>query len=126
MPSSKSPQPARCRRVTPGERSERKAAEFYKRDGFDVLETNWRAGHKEIDLVVRKGDLLVFVEVKSSRTRKFGHPVEKVTPKKIQNLVDAATRYVASHDIADCDLRFDVVAITNGEIELFPCAFSAE
>ncbi len=126
MPSSKSPQPARRCGVTPGERSERKAAEFYKQDGYDILETNWRAGHKEIDLIVKKGNLLVFVEVKSSRTKSFGHPVEKVTAKKIQNLVDAATRYVADHNITGCDLRFDVVAITNGTIELFPGAFPAE
>ena len=126
MPSSKSQQTARRKSVASGQISEQKVAALYEQEGFAILECNWRAGHKEIDLIVRKGDLLVFVEVKSGRSKKFGHPAEKVTQKKISNLVEAASRYVADRDITGCDFRFDVVTLTNGEIEFFPGAFSVE
>lgn len=101
------------------------AAEFYIGRGFTVLERNWRAGHKEIDLIVRNDTVVVFVEVKASFSKKFGHPAERIDRRKIENLSEAARRYIAEHDIAGIDVRFDVITFDGGELEHYPNAFPA-
>ena len=101
------------------------AADFFESLGFSVLERNWRTGHKEVDLIVRRENLLVFVEVKSARDAAYGHPAEKVDARKISHLSHAARQYLIDHDIHDCDLRFDVVTFVNDEMEHFPGAFEA-
>jgi putative endonuclease len=108
-----------------GRRFEKQAALFFEQQGYEVVERNWQASHLEIDLIVRKDDLVVFVEVKSSSGMKFGHPVEKVDRRKIINLTKAARQFVIERDISGCDLRFDVVTFVNGELEHFPGAFEA-
>jgi len=91
-----------------------------------VLARNWRAGRLEIDLVVRRGDLIVFVEVKSASSKQFGHPAERVDAKKTVNLTRAAQQFIAHQNVHNCDLRFDIVAFVNGRLEHFPGAFDAE
>ena len=105
---------------------ERLAARFYEQRGFQILERNWQAGRKELDLIVRKDSLIAFVEVKSSRSKQFGHPVERVTRAKVRNLTEAAKRYLQENDVEGCDFRFDVVAFVGGRLEYFPGAFTAE
>ncbi len=125
MPSSKSQPPKDRRKIERGKRFEQLAARFYTEQGFEILERNWRKGHKEIDLIVRKGDLVAFVEVKSSSSTKFGHPVERVDKKKIENLTQCAREYLAAVNLAGVDLRFDVVTFQNGKLEHYPDAFEA-
>lgn len=112
-------------RVRIGRSFEELAAEFFTSKGFDILERNWQAGHKEIDLIIRRDNLIVFVEVKSSSTDKFGHPAERVDKRKITNLTKAAHQYVTEKKIDDCDLRFDVVTFFDGQLEHFPNAFES-
>ncbi len=109
-----------------GREFEKVAATFYQSHGFEILARNWRAGHKEIDLIARKENLIVFVEVKSSKNKKFGHPAERVDRKKIRNLHEAAQQYIISSEIENCDLRFDVVTFVDGQIEHFPDAFQVD
>ena len=113
------------RRQHVGAAFEEQAGRFYINQGFTIIARNWRTGHKEIDLIVRRDDLIVFVEVKASFSQKFGHPVSRVTADKQQNLIDAAQQYLIISNIENCDLRFDVVTFTNGELEHFPNAFPA-
>ncbi len=108
-----------------GRQFERQAALFFKETGFEILEQNYFAGHREIDLIVKKENLIVFVEVKSSSSKKFGHPVERVDSKKIINLTKAAQHYLKESEIENCDLRFDIVTFIDGKIEHFPNAFEA-
>ena len=89
------------------------------------MDRNWRTGHLEIDLVVRKQGLLVFVEVKSASSQQFGHPAEKVDPRKRERLTRAANAYLIEKEITDCDLRFDVITFVEGRLEHFPGAFEA-
>jgi putative endonuclease len=126
MPSSKPGSSDRDNRVERGRRFEELAGQFYKDIGFEIIERNYQAGHKEIDLVVRKDDIVVFVEVKSASNQKFGHPVERVDKRKIHNLTVAAQQYIIANDLTDVDLRFDIVTFSNGQLEHFPDAFSAE
>ena len=108
-----------------GREHEQLAAEFLTGLGFVVLERNWRAGHKEIDLIVRRDELIVFVEVKADLTGKFGHPAGWVDAAKIRHLTDAARRWLIEKEIDGCDVRFDLVTFSEGRLEHFPNAFAA-
>lgn len=126
MPSSDHDQPKGSRRQIRGKQFEDQAALFFEDHGFSVLDRNWRAGHKEIDLIVRKDNTIVFVEVKASLSDKFGHPVERVDKAKIRHLTNAAQQYVLEKRISGCDLRFDVVTFSEGQLEHYPNAFGAD
>lgn len=124
MNSSEEPRKA-DNRVARGRGYERLAAQFFIQNGYEILERNWQAGQKEIDLIVRKGNDIAFVEVKSAGSTRFGHPAQRVDRKKISNLTAAARRYQIDKKIESCNLRFDVVTFINGQLEYFPNAFEA-
>jgi putative endonuclease len=111
--------------ILTGKKFEKRAAKYFEKLGFKILERNWRSGHKEIDLIIKKDNLLVFVEVKSSYTKKFGHPSERVDEKKISNITNCAQDYLITKKIDNIDIQFDVVTFTNGELEHYPHAFEA-
>jgi putative endonuclease len=125
MPSSETPGKS-PNRVRTGRIFEQQALQFYLDQGFTLLGQNWQASHKEIDLIVRKDDLIAFVEVKAARSNKFGHPVEKLSRKKITNLTEAARRFLDEMKISGCDIRFDVVTFFQGKMEHYPAAFTAD
>lgn len=108
-----------------GKHFEQLAAEFYEAKGFSILAHNYQVGRREIDLIVQRPGLLVFVEVKAAANQSFGHPAEKVDRRKIEHLTKAARQFLADHAIKDCDLRFDVVTFVGGRLEHFPNAFEA-
>ncbi|MFH1372784.1 MAG: YraN family protein [bacterium] len=112
-------------RVQTGKTFEHLAGRFFVQNGFEILERNWRTGHREIDLIVKKDNLIVFVEVKSASSQKFGHPANRVDNKKVANLTRAAQQYLIDHSIENHDLRFDVVTYVQGKLEHFPNAFPA-
>jgi putative endonuclease len=125
MPSSNNETGTEKKTIATGRRYEEKAAAFFVQQGYDILERNWRAGRKEIDLIVKQGRVVAFVEVKAARTAKFGHPVEKVNEKKQRHLTQAARRYLSEREIPDTDFRFDVVTFVGGKLEHYPGAFEA-
>ena len=88
------------------------AEEYLRRKGLEILKRNYRYGHKEIDLIAKDGDTIVFVEVKAGRSKSFGAPHERVTLRKQKNLIDAANDFIQKEKTTDCDYRFDVLAIT--------------
>ena len=73
-----------------GDKGEMLAGRFLLDKGYAVLHYNWRSGHKEIDIIARQRDVLVFVEVKSRRSEEFGNAADAVTPMKIERLITAA------------------------------------
>ena len=97
-----------------GNNGEILAARYLMQQGFARLEYNWRSGHKEIDLVAKERDVLVFVEVKTRSTDAYGDAQYAVTPAKIRNLTIAADAYIKAKKI-DLQVRFDIVAITGNE-----------
>lgn len=109
-----------------GNKGEMLAARYLAGEGFAILEYNWRSGHKEIDLIAKERDTLVFVEVKTRRNENYGDARETVTPQKMRNIVTAAEAYIKKKEI-DAPIRFDIVAIVgNGdthEIEHIKDAF---
>lgn len=96
-----------------GREGEALAANFLQQKGYEIIDRNWRYGPKEIDIVARDGDTMVFVEVKTRSTLAFELPQEAVTKKKMKNLVEAADAYLIQHNI-DLESRFDIVAVLNG------------
>jgi putative endonuclease len=105
-----------------GAAGEDRAADWYRRRGYTVLARNWRCREGELDLVVRRGRVLVFVEVKTRRSDRFGVPAEAVTPTKQRRLRTLARRYLADTGERG-SLRFDVVSILAGRIEVIEAAF---
>jgi putative endonuclease len=106
-----------------GQAGEDRAAAWYRARGYVVLDRNWRCREGELDLVVRRGRMLVFVEVKTRRTDRFGIPAESITPTKRQRLRALAQRYLEATGTRPASLRFDVVSILAGELEVISAAF---
>ncbi len=100
------------------------AATWYRRRGYQVLDRNWRTSSGEIDLVVRRGRLVVIAEVKTRRTDAFGVPALAVGPAKQQRLRRLAASWLAERRIRGrVDIRFDVVAITGDSVDVYEGAF---
>ena len=93
-----------------GNKGEMLASRYLLDKGYAVLHYNWRSGHKEIDLIARDRDVLVFVEVKSRRDEAYGDATDAVTPQKIRRLISAAEAYVMKYKI-DSPFRFDIVTV---------------
>lgn len=101
-----------------GDLGESLAARYLKARGYVILARNYRALSAEIDLVCEdkptadgaQGDL-VFVEVKTRTSTRYGDPLEAVTPKKLALIQRAADHYLYTHNLEDRVCRFDVIAI---------------
>jgi putative endonuclease len=106
-----------------GSAGEEQAAGWYTAQGYDVLARNWRCHEGEIDLVVARDSTLVFVEVKSRSSDRFGSPAEAVTPAKQRRLRRLAGRYLATTGPRAARVRFDVVSILAGRLDVYEAAF---
>jgi putative endonuclease len=104
-----------------GQRAERRAYWHYRLRGYRVLGTNvWSAGY-ELDLIVRRGRRVVFVEVKSKAGRRFGRPEEMVDARKQRRLYRAAETWLARHrECRGLRVGFDVVAVDGDGLRRIP------
>ena len=103
---------------------ERRAARWYRLRGWRLLGANVWAGGNELDLVVRRGRQLRFVEVKEKRGPQYGEPLEAVTPEKQRRVERAAETWLAAHPELDgLAVGFDVVAVREGRLERLADAF---
>jgi len=97
-----------------------------QRDGFAILETNWRFQKAEVDIIAQKDGFLIFIEVKTRGSKKFGNPSDSIDKKKISIYKDAVEGYLEQYP-SELEVRFDVVNIIIGkdetEIEHIPNAF---
>ena len=94
-----------------GDRGEDLALRYLRGRGYTLLERNYRTRSGEIDLILRHGPVLVFVEVKLRRGTGFGEPAEAVTPRKQERIRACAEQYLASREPDFEEARFDVVGI---------------
>lgn len=76
-----------------------------------MLGRNYRMGHKEIDLVARRGEVVAFVEVKTRAGYGFGHPLESITWKKRREIAQVAAAWIERHGLPGDVYRFDAVAV---------------
>ncbi|MFZ1833979.1 MAG: YraN family protein [Pseudomonadales bacterium] len=80
-----------------------------------LLQRNFRCRFGEIDLIMRDGNVLVFVEVRHRSSARFGSAAESVTYRKLQRLLAAARIYLGRHpELGDCPMRFDLFGIDGG------------
>ncbi|HEX77661.1 MAG TPA: ribonuclease HII [Dehalococcoidia bacterium] len=94
-----------------GAHGERLATEYLRQRGFSIRETNFRSPEGEIDIVAQKGELVVFVEVRTRQSKAFGTPEESITRAKKARLVASAQAYIQSHPDLPPACRIDVLAI---------------
>jgi putative endonuclease len=110
-----------------GRTGEDLAVAHYRRRGYTVLDRNYRCSGGEIDVVLRRGKVLVFCEVKARSSDRFGAPAEAVHPLKQDRIRRAAANWLVSRRPGRVDVRFDVfsVIVRAGRIEVgcIPDAF---
>src|SRR5258708_7380155 len=94
-----------------GRRGERAAEKYLKRNGYRIVARNFRASGAEIDLVAIDGETLVFVEVKTRRSRATGAPEEAVDARKQLRMRRAAEAFSIKYRAGDKEMRFDIVAV---------------
>ncbi len=94
-----------------GRSGEDVAERFYRKRGFRVLERNFRCKAGEIDLIARRGPVVVFCEVKTRRTDAFGDPAEAVRYGKQARLKRLAAMWLAQRRMGAVDIRFDVLSV---------------
>ncbi len=83
---------------------------FLEEKGFQIMERDWKSGHRDLDIVAMDGDTLVIVEVKTRRNRTFTDPETAVDYRKIAHLRQAANHYVKFKHF-DGDVRFDLITV---------------
>lgn len=93
-----------------GKKGEELAVGHLIKNGYSILETNYRYLKAEVDIIAKKRDLLVAVEVKTRSTPDFGDPQDFVKKKKIVLMVSAMDFYINSREL-ETELRFDIIAI---------------
>jgi len=93
-----------------GKKGEELARGFLENLGYKVLETNWRSGKHELDIICMDKGVLVIVEVKTRRSNVFGEPETAVTKDKQKALIRAANSYIFRKQM-NCETRFDIVSV---------------
>ena len=110
-----------------GNRGEDEALRYLRSRGLRLVERNYRTRYGELDLIMRDGETLVFVEVKWRATLAYGSPVEAVDERKRRAVRDMSEQYLAEKEPDFDEVRFDVVGILagsgRGAIQHVPHAF---
>jgi putative endonuclease len=106
-------------KIKKGKEGEKLAADFLVSKGFEIVERNYRHKQSEIDLVVKKNNWLIFVEVKLRTSDAYGYPEDFVDYKKAKNIIDGAEEYTYQKDWQG-NVRYDIVSIREirGEREI--------
>ena len=98
-------------RIQTGKRGEDIAVAYLKNRGYRIIERNYKCLFGEIDIVAKDGDTVVFVEVKSRKSEKFGDPQSAVGREKQKKISRISLTYLEEKNLYPCNARFDVVAI---------------
>ncbi len=93
-----------------GKKGEQLAVDFLIKNGYNILDRNYRFDRAEVDIIAKKEEILSIIEVKTRTNIDFGNPENFVKPKQIKNLVKAVNEYVTENDL-DLEVRFDIISI---------------
>ncbi|MBS1680920.1 MAG: YraN family protein [Bacteroidetes bacterium] len=106
-------------KIKKGKEGEQLAADFLMAKGFEIVERNYRYKRSEIDLIIKKENWLIFVEVKMRSSDSFGYPEDFVDYKKAKNIMDGAEEYTYQKNWQG-NVRYDIVSVRelNGEKEI--------
>ena len=97
-----------------GKKGEKLAVEYLMLKEYEILQLNYRYQKAEVDILARRDDLLIAVEVKTRSTPEFGNPQDFVKPKQIKQLVKAVNHFVEEEEL-DVEVRFDIIAIVKNK-----------
>jgi TIGR00252 family protein len=109
-----------------GDKGEQLVAEYLEQDGFAIVERNYACRTGEVDLIAKRGETVVFVEVKA-RTNSFFDLTELISKAKQRRIISAAKRFIVEHAVNNKVCRFDVALIEHldsGKISYIPNAFT--
>ena len=100
-------------------------ARHYERSGFTICAQRWRGGGGEIDLVAKAGEVVVFIEVKQSKTH--AQAAEHLTPRQMARIYNTASEFLAGEPAGQMTaVRFDVALVDAvGRIEVLENAYAA-
>jgi putative endonuclease len=116
-----SPDDSRDQRGALGRQGERLAADFLRGRGHIIVQQNYRKKYGEIDIITRDGDTLVFVEVKTRSSERYGGAAAAVTARKQRQITKAALEYMAGQP-SQIAARFDVVCVTIDAVGQLQCS----
>lgn len=98
------------------------ATNYLKKKGYKIIERNFRKGYGEIDIIAVKDKILVFVEVKTRTSDKFGTPAEAITYGKLKSIIKTAEFYKLSNQNLPDQMRIDAILVkldnSSGDFEL--------
>ena len=109
-----------------GNLGEEQVADYLRRSGCEILERNYRFSGREIDIIARAGEIIVFVEVKKRSQSRWGKGAEAVDYRKRRRIVGAAAHYLAEKSLTDVNVRFDVASLDGTSLEYIENAFQAD
>ncbi|MDR0558691.1 MAG: YraN family protein [Prevotellaceae bacterium] len=107
-----------------GKHGEKQAIAFLQKAGYNILEKNWRSGHKELDIIAEYDNELHIIEVKARTSDLWQTSTDVVGIKKQKNIIDAAEEYIKKKQL-DLPVVFDIIYILQNSIELITNAFTA-
>lgn len=106
-----------------GKKGELNACDYLKGKGYEILEQNFKNKIGEIDIICRKNDRIIFVEVKTRSTARFGVGSFAVNEEKMRKIRLVATAYLKKKKCFECKMGFDVIEISNNQIRHIENAF---
>ena len=98
-------------RQTLGSQGEQLAVEYLESIGYIIVDRNWRGNRCELDVVALDRECVVFVEVKTRASSRYGSPLEAITPAKLSNMTRAAFSWLTANYLHHEGIRFDAIGI---------------
>ena len=102
-----------------GQHYEQLAEQYLIENGLQAVSRNYFCRYGEIDLIMKEGATFVFIEVKYRKSSEFGGAINALTYTKQQRLSKAIAHYVQKHNLSECNLRVDYVAIQGSQTKQF-------
>ena len=118
-------------RINSGKRGEEIAVSYLKRQGYKIIERNYKTKLGEIDIIADCEGCICFIEVRTRNNQAFGLPEETILKKKQLQITKTALAYIKRYDLEDKNCKFDVVSVQNvdslePEIKLIKNAFDLD
>ena len=90
---------------------EERATNFLQKEGYWILARNFRTNNGEIDIIARKDEEYVFIEVKTRRSKQYGRPVDSVNENKQKHILQASKYYIYVNNLENKCLRYDIIEV---------------
>lgn len=100
-----------------GNQKESEAIEYLIRDGYEIVQKNYYCKYGEIDIIAKKGDTYIFVEVKSRNNLKFGKGEYSINKKKKNKIYLTAMDYLYKNSLSEFNFRFDGIVFYKNEMK---------